>query len=347
MTGCNMSSYDPAPSLDNLPIEVGISDDWSSMTKTVYDSANDIPSGDGFVVWALCITDPEASPQPAPEVIFGNAGTKTYAPSWTYSPTRYWQKGTYTFAAAIPASAFNADFASTEAGKKGKSNISGTFSEGTLTLNCGSAGYNLADSQDDIMVAFSNIDNLNSTMGTVVGGVTKKVSFTFEHQLSQVSIAAINVDKNVDITVQEVEIYGPHKSTSGSMTFTYNGGVITPSWSYSEQAPGTLYKAFKLAGEQGLLSKSAQGSTSTYKPIVSEILVFPEECTMTVRVKYIATMSGESSNAIYGSVDIPVDWQSGLNYAYKLRVSSSSITFTSSIQSWDDDTFKDIPHEFN
>ena len=63
------------------------------------------------------------------DLVFNRYGTKVYATdgnssgtfdpgsetqdTWYYTPPRYWHRGTYTFAAALPASIFNASHAKT------------------------------------------------------------------------------------------------------------------------------------------------------------------------------------------------------------------------------------------
>ena len=93
------------------------------------DSLDDL-TGDGFVTWANWTKDPEDESiftndygSGVTNLVFGEHGTKVYATdgdgdrlftpvqqildTWYYTPKRYWQRGTYTFAAALPATAFN------------------------------------------------------------------------------------------------------------------------------------------------------------------------------------------------------------------------------------------------
>ena len=328
---------------DSCPIEFGIDDELTVDSKVAIDNSNYQKSG--FVVLGAWKLGSETD-----HSIFGGNGTEVrYAEGWNYSPMCYWKEGLYDFAAVMPSSLLKATHKHTSTtAAEGTATISmDATTHKSLTLDFGEGGYDLSAGQHDIMVAYSSADNSDRKMGTVVDGRLKQVSLDFKHQLSQVNIAALNVDSAVDIIVGKVEIYGPHKSTSGPMTFTCNKGSITHGWSYSEVDEGVPYKEFHLTAEQGTLPNSMQDATINYKPLVSEVLVFPEQCIMTVRIEYITRMFDVSSDSIFGSVEIPVAWEPGMNYTYKLRISSTSITFSSNIMPWDDQTFNDIEHEFN
>lgn len=317
--GCSRNSFDPAPSQEYPPIEIGMSD----LTKAVYNGPGDIPAGDGFVVWSSCTIDSESDPQ----AIFGTAGTKVYAPDWTYSPTRFWQRGTYSFAAALPASAFNAQYASTEPDKAGSANISGSFSEtGALTLDFGKdadnkpIGFDLSANQIDLMVAFP--DDV-----TYTGGDPARVSLNFSHMFSMVSIEAATTEPRTDMYIKEIKIYGNSSGTTGNMVFTSNGSTTTSTYVLTgTTSEEDVYKTIT-PSEPGW--KLAAGSE--YTTLIPGLLVFPEECPFCIQVTYADRYGKEFTDV--GSLS--ASWEAGKKYTYSFTVSLENIAFAEpTVEPW-------------
>ena len=328
LTGCGRYSDDLVMQPENRPIEIGISDEWTDHTKAAYNQVTDL-NGDGFIVWATC-NKPEANS--STEVVFGQAGTEVYAPSWTYSPDRYWQKGTYSFAAILPASAFNATHATPSETQVAPYGTQGTNS---LTLECGD-GYNLATNQDDIMVAFADVDNSESTMGTVVNGQTKKVSLTFKHQLALVKINGVNLETRTDIRIDEITLYGNSASTDGNMVFNYNpaDGKITAD--YDLATPKTTQdKVFRtMSGNDDEWVLPANNE----KSLVDDLIVFPESCTFNIVVKY-TDLYGNSEIQYTKTGSLSATWEVGKMYTYTFSIDLDNIIFsTPTVAPWPDGT---------
>ena len=102
LTGCNkgLDTRVEDPASSGTPISFTSEDSW---TRAETSNLAAIQSG-GFQVWGKLTTDtyPNGTQQ------FGESGTLvTYAAAkseWTYSPVRYWMKGTYDFFAVYPPS---------------------------------------------------------------------------------------------------------------------------------------------------------------------------------------------------------------------------------------------------
>ena len=330
LTGCGRYSDDLVMQPENRPIEIGISDEWTDHTKAAYNQVTDLKE-DGFIVWATCDKPEADSPT---EVIFGQAGTKVYAPSWTYSPARYWQKGTYSFAAVLPASAFTATHATPPETLAVPHGTQGTKS---LTLNFGTNGYNLATNQDDIMVAFADVDNSESTMGTVVNGQTKKVSLTFKHQLALVKIKGVNPDPRTNIRIDEITVYGNSASTAGNMVFNYNpaDGKITADYALATQKT-TKDKVFRTMS--GNDDEWVLPATNGPKSLVDDLIVFPESCTFNIVVKY-TDIYGGSQIQYTKTGSLSATWEVGKMYTYTFSIDLDDIKFsTPTVAPWPDGT---------
>ena len=317
LAGCkDHPSFEHACSEENHAIEIGMSNQWANLTKAVYNEPADIPAGDGLVVWSSCSVNSESVPQ----AIFGNGGTKVYAPDWTYSPIRFWQRGTYSFVAALPASAFNADFASTEAGKTGSVNISGSVSDtGILTLDFGKdadnqpINFNLSSNQIDLMAAFP--DDISYT-----GGDPSAVLLKFNHLFSLLAIKiAIGSDEPDKIVpVKSITIYGIHKSTQ-SFSVSKNTSTLMGTLKNPAATPEDAYAVFTRPSLNPA-SWDIKGSEPVL--LVNNLIVFPEilskENPLKVKVAY---GDGKEFTGTMSSGK----WESGNRYVYTLSVDSIEI----------------------
>ena len=356
------------------PIELSAATDPQNGTKAVISGLNDL-LGDGFTVWASWTKDPEDNAaftgeysSGYTELVFGHNGTKVYATdgdsdgvfspqsqpldTWYYTPKRFWHRGTYTFAAALPASLFNASHAKTPEENTGNP-ATGTFEGGILTLDFGKDsgnnvhGLDLSAEQADLLFAYTSVDNRLED--------AQYASLHFkEHLFSQVVIEAASADENADIIVDELTFWGNHKQTSGPMTVTFGEDAVTSSY---EIAPASLSdpdNPYRVIGDIGAqLQNAVQNSegnmTYTYTPVVSGLIVFPEECSMSIKVKYRAFMDNpEVASQQYEatvSTPVPVIWEPNKKYVYKLLISGQRVDIVSSgIMDWNE---LDINHDFN
>ena len=377
MASCQREEYPSGATIKETPIELSPNTEWSDLSRSVIDGLEDLV-GDGFVAWANWTKNPEDNAiftndysSGATNLVFGEHGTKVYATdgdgdskftpdkepldTWYYTPKRYWHRGTYTFAAALPASVFNASCVNAEADATGTANITGTLGlDNTLTLTFGQdenenpLGFDLSANQIDLMVAFSDVDNCDEKASVA------QLKF-MNHHFAQIVIEAASVDENADIIVDEVVFYGNHKATTGPITFTKEKEkekeVVIASYEIdlatatNENNP---YMVISSINQELPHAEKADGSWKhTYKPIVTGLLVFPEESIeMTIVVRYRAYMGNNNvtSEQIKGTVTTSDTWLEGKKHLYKLQISSQRVDIISTgVLEWEQ---KDITHTF-
>ena len=282
-------------SKNSYPIEFSGMSGWLE-TKADDSQTSSLPSDfTGFRVWAQNGSNLN---------VFGSSGTDVSTTdggqTWTYSPVRYWQDGTYNFYAVSPK-----DFAT------------GTLSNGALHLNFGN-GWNLSSQTDLLLATAANITGRFNTEDK-----PESVELTFNHILSKIGFSVKDNDNdNVTIKVTSISISGNHKT---ALAYSTTGG-----WSWKGDDTATS-QTLSLANSDGITISTTDYTTITPS---AGVLVFPEDCTLVVNVSYRATM-GASSAIINGSASIPVNLQAGQSYVYKLLITSTGITISSSIQPWD------------
>lgn len=316
LTGCkDHSSYDPEPELgERLPIAFGLQDDLIVDSKAAIDETNYQESG--FVVLGALNLGSEAD-----NILFGENGTEVrYADGWNYSPICYWKEGRYDFAAVLPSSLFKTTHKHTSTTTEGTATASiDVATHKTLTLDFGEGGYDLSAGQHDIMVAYSNADNSDRKMGTVVDGQLKQVSLHFEHQLSMVSIKAATTEPRTEMYIKEIKIYGNSRGTMGNMVFTSNGSTITSTYGLTgKTSEEDEYKTIT-PSEPGW--KLAAGSE--YTALIPGLLVFPEECTFCIAVTYADRYGKEFTDV----GKLSASWEAGKKYTYSFTVSLENIAF--------------------
>ena len=380
MASCQREENPSGATVKETPIELSPCTEWSDLSRSVIDGLEDLV-GDGFVAWANWTKDPEDNAiftndysSGATNLVFGEHGTKVYATdgdgdsnftpdqqpldTWYYTPKRYWHRGTYTFAAALPASVFNASCVNAEADATGTANITGTLGlDNTLTLTFGQdenetpLGFDLSANQIDLMFAVTDVDNCDENASEVSEGVSLQFE---EHSFAQIVIEAASIDENVDIIVDKVTFSGNHKSTTGPINVSLGDeGVvldytIDPNSSTDSDAPYQVIDNIGVRASK--LTTDADGNWKfDYKTIVSGLLVFPEESTMTLDIEYRASFPDSpdiTSDTITGTVttSVPVIWQKGRKYLYKLQISQDRVDIASSgVMDWNS---KDITHTF-
>ena len=321
---------DPVPVPDSgCPIELSAGFEWPDATRSgVIESVNDL-SNDGFVVWARWTKD-DATGANADKSnysgdyasgvnpkVFGEGGTKAYSPDWSYSPQRFWHRGSYLFAAALPASSFNASHARKNDASV-SNGISGVMgSDGKLTLT----DIDLKNNPADLMVAFANVDNSSDSQTDA-----DRVSLMFEHQLAMVNFKAkFDPNNESDITINKVILYGNSRTASAEFTFDDRGtATMLDDRIVSEWTPGTATTSSDIYSQ-------VTGSWATSGVNVIENLhVFPEECSLTVAVDYTESYAGASASARQ-SAQINVDWKTGKIYTYEFSLSAKNIIFSAPV----------------
>ena len=304
LTGCkDNSSYVPESGLnENHPIEFGVSGSLSVESKAP------ITSGADFIAFGDMTIGTSAAVS-----VFGEAGQQVaYSDgAYAYSPVRYWQVASYSFGGVMPAGDFyTASFSS---------------SDQTITLDFGEGlGYNLAEHQADLMAAFDAVD-VQSLSNPA------PVDFDFDHQLACVVIEAASRNtglSNEGLQISELKIYGNSPSTEGDIVFTNNAGEVSVTQTLSDKTDTD--NPYKTLTDGWQLVKPGADGTPVYATLVPQLLVFPEECTFYIEVKY--TENGTPKTRV-GS--LAADWEAGKKYTYKLHI-ATDISFTVSVSGWGD-----------
>lgn len=317
MTGCGgHSPLDPEPVQPGLyPIDFGISADLEVESKSVID--NDNVTDYGFLAFGNLTVDGVQQTD-----LFGPTGEAVLydeeAEDWTYSPLRYWQTGSYEFAAVMPyLTAFTPSFSA----------------DNQFTLDFGTNGFNLAANQADLMVAFDSQTVRNASTAT-------PVDFNFAHQLALVTIEGASKDPNTTgLQIDAIKVYGNSARTDGNMVFTNNQGTIIPAFTVSESKTTSdePFKTFLADDEAGeapthdwtLVAPAADGSP-VYDVLIPELIVFPETCSFTIVVSY--TENG-SPKTMTGT--LPATWEAGKKYTYRFHL-ASDISFSVEVARWGD-----------
>lgn len=304
LTGCkDNSSYAPQSGLsENHPIEFGVSGSLSVESKAP------ITSGADFIAFGDMTIGTSAAVS-----VFGDAGQQVaYSDgAYAYSPVRYWQLGSYSFGGVMPSGDFyTASFSS---------------SDQTITLDFGEGlGYNLAEHQADLMAAFDAVD-VQSLSNPA------PVDFDFDHQLACVVIEAASRNTALSdegLQISELKIYGNSPSTEGNIVFTNNAGEVSVTQTLSDKTDAD--NPYKTLTDGWQLVKPGADGTPVYATLVPQLLVFPEECTFYIEVKY--TEKGTEKTRV-GS--LAADWEAGKKYTYKLHI-ATDISFTVSVSGWGD-----------
>lgn len=306
LTGCERQAP-LGPVADNRPIEFGVSGDLSVQSKAVIDKDN--YTDYGFIVLGGLTV---ASDSWKTNTLFADRTIVEHDPTngWTYSPIRYWQPGSYVFAGIMPSS-------------EGFTASLNEDNHNQLTLNFGTSGYNLAENQDDIMVAFDT-QTVQSTSSAV------PVNFDFDHQLALVNLQVVNKNTKMDIDVNTITVYGnSNTATQAVFTRDNNTGAVTAKWT---------------------LGTSKSDESNSYHDVSSQreiknLLVFPESgSSFTVKVNYTESY-GTSSFSKDKEVAISHNWEAGKFYTYTFYLTSDSIVFGSvKVTDWiDGGAADDIP----
>ena len=306
-----------------ISLSAGIIQDYNS--KGIINDLTGL-AGDGFVVWGAWTQDPSDEAHYSGDYAFGTTdrvfglnGTKVYYPDWTYSPERFWTRGTYNFAAAAPASAFDSEYAMKN-DKMSAAGIKGQIGQnGQLTLG----QWDLKDNQIDLLVGFDNIDNRTDSRDK-----TDPVTLKLEHQLAQVAFKA-NIDgsNQSGVEIKGITMYG-NTRTSTQATFTCDDkGTVTKD---DDVISAEWILGAKATSETDFFAQRSGSWTSSGSTIMEGVLVFPETFSFTVVVDYVESYAGASAT-ISQSGTVTGTWEAAKKYLYEFTLSSKNIVFSEPI----------------
>lgn len=336
------------------PIELLASPQWPDQTKAPINSVGDL-LGSGFVVWGAWAQDPADKAQFSGDYssgttnkVFGQNGTKVYATDgdgngtfapvaytgssnpgqidhWAYSPTRYWHRGTYNFAAVLPEGDFGASYGKdgAETGYTGELAINPSGNP-VLTINFGESGFRLGELQTDLMVAFDYVDNKNES--------ATSVSLKFEHQLAMIKFEALATDLTVDIDKIELTSY---KNTAKSAAFewikpsdTEETGTVNPTWTLDESQTGSSHN-----NGGGGWKQLATSTKSLFEWLVLPQTVTGAQCIITYTEHFYGEAE-ETKQSVSKTINatIPqVTWEPFKTYLYRFTVTAEGIKFNAPI----------------
>ena len=362
MASCQREDNPSEGTVNATPIELSPSGEWSDLSRGVIEGLGDL-TGDGFVAWANWTKDPEDESiftndysSGVTNLVFGEHGTKVYATdgngdghldTWYYTPKRYWQRGTYTFAAALPATAFNASCVKEESDATGTANITGVISnDGSdiLTLSKGSEGFILGglsvsgikpddDAQLDLMYAFSSrVDNKDESANVV--------SLYFTHAFAQIGIK-LTSDTDKELHVKNIKIYGIHKYAESPLLLKNNKeqNSISLRSRLADAGKSTLDNCFaefiRPEGEDGEMWDIVSGDIANAVQLVKELIVFPEvlstENPLKIRITY---NDGAPTDKHLDATVSSGSWEAGKVYTYTLSADAIEIIGEPEVTPW-------------
>ena len=252
--------------------------------------------------------------------IFGARGTTvTYGNNiWIYSPVRYWQTGTYNFAAVSPLSISE------------NVSLSGTINNGKLELTFGTGDYNwnIESNPTDLLIA-----EAANIAGRVNSTSPQSVRFTFNHLLSQIYFEAKAADANTSpIEVIKVEISGNNKFVSG-LKYDMLATDSKLTWTCSDDG----------SDSQDISLSDATTLGGSYVPVTPDVMVLSKDCDLVVKVTL--KDKGNSSSMVVKSATIEnTGWLPGYRYKYNISVSPDKILFDKvTVQEWTTGVVGDDP----
>lgn len=281
------------------------------------DESTPIPF-DKFNVWAQDGTNYNVFGQSGTEVSTSDEGS-----TWTYSPVRYWQAGTYDFYAVTPTD-----------------KATGSLSADGLSLSFGTDGWNLSVDQTDLLLATTpEVTGRFNTDDTPA-----PVELTFNHLLSKISFSARNADpdEKVAITVTGIKVYGNSKIAK-SMTCQYVDGTFDVT--LGNGVASTDSDVFKDYEESSVVltrdyTEEQDKKIYSYTDICPGFLVFPESCDLTILVTFTQTYDNYADGAASATKKATITgatWKPGFVYDYKLTVTADAIAMGEpTVKRWTD-----------
>ena len=302
----------PEPQPEMSPIEMSATTQWYGQTKGVVTAVSGLYD-EGFTAWGTYVDSDDIEND-----IFGTDGTKvSYQDNvWTYSPLKYWHDGMHHFFAIRPAMTYTMTSYPLESSESG-AELSVVFPGGGFQLKAESPA-----AQTDLMVAYNRVDHDGESS-------TSPVSLTFNHQLAVVNFL-IKRDNSALFTLNDIVIYGNStKATSAVFTAAVsNAGVISlvPEWTLD----GTSN-----SGAPFYSSTDDMELTETATACVSNLLVFPEQTTITIAGHYTEVKSNYYQITDAFTTSVSVDWQANTKYTYTLSLTSHGIVFSEpTVEPW-------------
>ena len=291
------------------PIEFIVESEWPEMTKAT-------TGIEAFKAWGSWTRDPDDASNTAGirEAVLGTAGAAVnkYGNTWVLTQEADWFQGYYNFAAVSPASLSGSQAATFNMVAVGEQNVQRYTN--LLTLDLEDEGLDLANTQTDVMYAFSCIDNS--------GNDASAVSLLFKHAFARITVKLGYTES--EPTVNSFIIYGIHTKINGKLKFRYE------QTGYGASAVRTNIDNISELLSQGEVSTeetpyytgSSFSSADDEIVLAYNLLVFPETLSTScyLGIKMNVTIDGQTKD-VYANVTSG-DWVSGGSYVYKLEADS-------------------------
>lgn len=317
----------PDDSNGGRPIEFVVESEWPEMTKAIINDMSGIKEA-GFNVWGSWCQDPndDSYYTDTQYDVFGKRGTTVIAEEnnisegfqWVCGYEAEWHRGYYNFAATLPAGALEG----TQNSSFNKiTDMSGTTLKYTsvLTLDLPKNGFDLANSQTDLMYAFSCVDNSKET--------SEAVKLHFMHAFASLSIRITSAEGQLPV-IEEATVYGIHNNIKGQLRysheFTHANGESTATiqsnldYLISEAEITNIDNPYF-----SVKSNELSYIDSDVLSLVEDLIIFPEtlsaNCSLKIKIDYKENEDDELLKTVYAEVK-EGNWKSGEKYVYLLQI---------------------------
>ena len=275
----------------------------------------------------------------ATATVFDDVDVKYDGTSWSYSPLRFWDSNydNYTFFAAYPKDQLTTKPAQT-----------GLFVSNELTYN----------GKDEVLLVAQKKD-------VVKGDYGKDVQLKFKHVGSLVDI---KVKKHSDIAAAKVEVTSIALSgikTTGTFTVGSYDSNNNPVGTWAPTSTTNTAVDPYVSNATVTLAKDNGVGTTNAAALLSNLVLMPQDLAKTegpkITISYKITTGESGSEDVITFEDKPIffgefdkseegdsekankdprisAWMPGVHYTYYITINANAITFTASIDSWNEET---------
>lgn len=294
-------------------------------SKAAINSPENLAAAGGFYVWGYKTIDSWSTSTQifnkqsvtSTSGTYNSSATET---SWTYTPTKYWDKNaTYNFYAAGPNTA-TWSFATTDNGKTGKIGLSGAQSL-----------RNDDETSNDYVICRSVVNNPANYLDNV--------NFTFNHIMSKIMVKLKTNVTDATITVTELTMTG-WNNADGSFEQNKVSAFSAAEkkndeWTLATGGSTTAAATFVIAdGEKTLVTESPTALASHFIMVPQTIAASGLSFTVTYTIKYSDNITETQTKT--GTLAAAQTWATDCVTTYTLTVGPDPITFdVVTVTSWE------------
>ena len=298
----------PVVQEESRPIVFAVDGEWPEITKIPIYDAETIKET-GFRVWGTWHQDSEDHASYTYDAeVFGEDGTlvslKEGSELLLPEQDAMWHRGYYCFAAVFPSGLAGVQVSTFE------TTSAGEHFANTLTLDFSEDGFDLAETQTDLMYAFSNIDNSDADATTV--------RLDFSHAFASLDIRITHNGAKI----RSVSLYGIHDRITGHLQLndSDNGNLTELLLNASVSTENAPYYYAQFDDGQDYVDETIT--------IVDDLLVFPETLSIntSLAIKFELQYSGKNE-VLYARVT-EGEWTPGSTNVYVIEVDTSKFDTT-------------------